>query len=112
MNIKELNNKLKEYRNLKSFIATKTYKLQNIYTYIYMAKQSLEKCTIAATGKIRLIEDFHKEIINNLSEAEQCLDFYRTAERDSGADKVLRDALKQLEETPIDNCEFKLGEVE
>lgn len=112
MNIKELNNKLREYRDLKSFIVTKPYKLQNIYTYIYMAKRSLEDCIGVATGKIRLTEDVYKEIIDNLLKAEQSLDFYKIAEQDSGADEVLRNKLKQLEETPIDNFELKLKEIE
>lgn len=112
MNIKELNNKLREYRDLKSFITAKPYKLQNVYTYIHIAKRSLESCIGVATGKIRLTEDVYKEIIDNLSEAEQSLDSYRIAELACGADEVLRNKLKQLEETPIDNFEIKLREVE
>lgn len=112
MNIKELNNKLREYRDLKSFIVTKPYKLQNIYTYIDIAKRSLENCVGVSTGKIRLTEDVYKKIIESLSKAEQSLYNYKTAELESGADKILQNKLKQLEETPIDNFQIKLREVE
>lgn len=113
MNIKKLNDKLREYRDLKSFLLSKPKRLNYIYVNIDKVKIFLEDKIENTTAKCtRISNDKIKEIIRILTSVTTELETYRDDELNCQANQILVDKVKQLEETPIDNFEIKLREVE
>lgn len=113
MNIKELNNKLREYRDLKSFLLSKPKRLNNIYDNIDKVKIFLEGKIKNTTAKCtRISNDKIKEIIRLLTGVTTELETYRDDELNCQANQILVDKVRQLEETHIDNFEIKLGDIE